>query len=99
MIKAKEKNLASMSTEITILANNCADKTLRRCLGMDKLPDAPTGLQGATGIGDDRSINNLRVVTMDNEVTVLESRCIENLGYNSPNSDLFWSCVKNEIKL
>ena len=39
----------------------------------------------ATGKGDDRSINKLRVVTMDNEVTVLESRCIENLGYNSPN--------------
>ena len=76
---------------------NCADKTLRKCLGVDKLPDAPTGLQGATGKGDDRSINKLRVVTMDNEITVLESSCIENLGYNSPNSDLFWSCVKNKL--
>ena len=34
---------------------------------------------------------------MDNEITVLESRCIENLGYNSPNSDLFWTCVKKEF--
>ena len=59
---------------------NCSDKTLRNCLGMDRLPDAPTGLQGVTGRGEDTSKNRMRLVTMDNEITVMEARCIDDLG-------------------
>ena len=56
---------------------------------MDKLPDAPTGFQGATGKEEDISKNRMRLVTMDNEITVMESRCIDDLRYNGPNSDIF----------
>ena len=116
MVKEEGKNLVSMSTEITLLADeklnkklakentilvttvgqktllqtyaiidsgadtNCSDKTLRNCLGMDRLPDDPTGLQEATGKGEDISKNRIRLVTMDNEITVMESRCIDDLG-------------------
>ena len=135
MGKEEGKNLASMSTEITLLDDeklnkrlakknnilvttvghksllqtyaiidsgadtNCSNKTLRKCLGMDRLPDAPTGLQGATGKGEDILKNRMRLVTMDNEITAMEARCIYGLGYNGPNSDIFWNCVKTELSI
>ena len=36
---------------------------------------------------------------MDNEITVMEARCIDDLGYNGPNSDTFWDCVKAELAI
>ena len=68
---------------------NCTDSSLRECLGTDKLPDAARGLQGATGRTNNVSTNKLRIVTMDNEVTVMEARSISELGYSGPNSDIF----------
>ena len=56
---------------------NCTDKTLRKVLGRDKMPNAPVGLQGATGTNDDKSKDKLRIVTKDKEINVMESRNIE----------------------
>ena len=36
---------------------------------------------------------------MDNEITVMEARCIDDLGYNGPNSDTFWDSVKAELAI
>ena len=78
---------------------NCTDSSLRECLGTDKLPDAARGLQGATGRTNNVSTNKLRMVTMDNEVTVMEARSISDLGYSGPSSDIFLSCVKRELEI
>ena len=77
---------------------NCTDSSRRECLGTDKLPDAARGLQGATGRTKNVSTNKLRIMTMDNEVTVMEARSISDLSYSGPNSDIFLGCVKRESK-
>merc|ERR1711888_1617 len=76
---------------------NCTDKTLRKVLGRDKLPDAPLGLNGATGTNENKHKDKLLVITKDKEINVLEARSIEDLGYNGPNSVQFLNCVKKEI--
>ena len=76
---------------------NCTDKTLRKVLGRDKLPDAPLGLKGATGTNENKNKDKLRVITKDKEINVLEARSIEDLGYTGPNSIQFLNCVKKEI--
>ena len=45
------------------------------------------------------STNKLRIVTMDNEVTVMEARSISDLGYSGPSSYIFLSCVKRELEI
>ena len=76
---------------------NCTDRTLRKILGRDEMPNAPVGLQGATGSNNDKSKDRLRVVTKDKEIHVLESRSIDDLGYTGPNSSQFLNCVKTEM--
>ena len=78
---------------------NCTDISLRKCRGTDRLQDAARWLQGATGRPDNSSTNKLRIVTMDNKVTVMEARSSSDLGYNGPDSDKCWGCVKREIKI
>ena len=55
------------------------------------------GLQGAIGRTSNVSTNKLRIVTINNEVTVIEARSINDPGYSGPKSDIFWGCVKREI--
>ena len=78
---------------------NCTDKKLRGVIGRDELPDADVGLQGCTGTNDDKMKDKLRLVTKDKEITVMESRSIEELGYSSPNSREFLDCVKTELNV
>jgi hypothetical protein len=54
-------------------------------------------LQGCAGSSIDRKTDKLRVVTSDKQITVLEARRIEELGYNGPDSHVFKSCVKIEL--
>ena len=68
-------------------------------LGRDELPDADVGLQGCTGTNDDKLKDKLRLVTKDKEITVMEARSIEELGYSGPNSKEFLSCVKSKLNV
>ena len=76
---------------------NCTDRTLRKVMGRDPLPDAAVGIQGSTGVSNDKSKDRLRLVTSDNEITVMESRSIDDLGYSGPNSTEFLASVKVEL--
>ena len=78
---------------------NCTDKKLREVLGRDKLPDADVDLQGCTGTNGDKMKEKLRLVTRDKEITVMESRSIQELGYSGPNSREFLDCVKSELNV
>ena len=134
-VAAKGKNLASMTTPLTVCADdegevdstsaaingmevhvvngktlletsgitdtgadtNCTDRTLRKVMGRDPLADAMVGIQGSTGVSNNKSKDRLRLVTSDNEITVMESRSIDDLGYSGPNSPEFLACIKVEL--
>ena len=78
---------------------NCTDKKLRGILGRDALDDAGQALQGCTGSSDDMKKDKLRIVCVDKQITVVEARRINELGYNGPNSETFMESMKTEFKI
>ena len=78
---------------------NCTDRTLRKVLGRDVLPDATLVLKGATGSSENKLKDKLRIITKDKEINVIEARNIEDLGYTGPNSVQFLECVKKELNV
>ena len=63
-------------------------------MGRDPLPDATVGIQGCTGTAENKEKDKLRLVTRDHEITVMESRSIEDLGHSDPNSKEFLECER-----
>ena len=76
---------------------NVTDCKLRDVLGRAALEDAEVDLQGCTGSSDNRKKDKLRIVTSDKEVTVIEARRIDELGFSGPNTTLFTECMKAEL--
>ena len=76
---------------------NCTDVSLRKIMGRDPLPDAKVGIQGCTGINNDRKKDKLRLVTKDKEISVMEARTIQDLGYSGSNSFEFIESMKAEL--
>ena len=68
---------------------NVTDSELRAVLGRDALEDASVDLQGCTGSSDNRKKDKLRVVCSDRQITVIEVRRIQELGFNGPNTITF----------
>ena len=63
-------------------------------MGRDPLPDATVGTQGCKSTADSKEKDKLRLVTGDNEITVMESRSIGDLGHSVPNSNEFLEYAK-----
>ena len=78
---------------------NCIDRKLREVLGRDALRDAGQVLQGCTGSSDNMKKYNLRLVCMDKQITVVEARGIDELGYNGPNSKTFMEALRTEMEI
>ena len=53
---------------------NCTNLSLRHRLGKDSSPNTPVGFQGTTGSDNDLSKDNFWIITMDKEISVVESR-------------------------
>ena len=78
--------------EVSAIADTGADicvseKVIRRVLGREVLPDAHGGLQGATGLETSRDKDKLRIVCADGQVTVCETRIVDDLGKSSADTD------------
>ena len=74
---------------------NCTDETQRKAKGRDPLPDARVGIQGCTGVNNNKKKDKLRLVTKDKEISVMEARSIGDLGYSGPNSYKFIESSKH----
>ena len=58
----------------TVVDTNCKNLSLRHCLGKDSSLNTPSGFQGTTGSDNDLSKDNFWIITMDKEISVVESR-------------------------
>ena len=75
------------------------DKTIRKVLGREPLPDAKSGLQGCTGTDENRAQDKIRIVTKDKQVTIASVRTVETLGVGAPDTAEFQEAVKSELGL
>ena len=53
---------------------NCTNLSLRHRLGKDSSPNTPAGFQGTEGSDNDLIKDNFLIITMDKEISVVESR-------------------------
>ena len=74
-IKTKESPdglLLEIEAVVDTGAISCvSEKVVRRILGREELPDAPTGLQGCTGVDPNKDRDKIRVVSSDGQVCVI----------------------------
>merc|ERR1711895_239901 len=92
-------NYSSKHTRLQIAETNCTDRTLRKVLGRDVLPNAALSLEGGHRSSENRLKDKLRIITKDKEINVIEARYINDLGYTGPNSPQFLKCVKKELNV
>ena len=88
--------------EVSAIADTGADtcvseRIIRRVLGREALPDARGALQGATGLETSRDKDKLRIVCADGQITVCETRIVDNLGKSSTDTASYRAASNKEF--